>query len=341
MPYLGGMSAATPPIPYRSLIRTALLTLPLVASGFAGPIFILSGGGINRLGFIALGASIVGSIAWTANLTVLSMFRKLKWWAWLQVPVIGGVMILISTLVINGFHDSLPPMATQFASIRYVNAFALNAIIYVIIDMRLLSDTKARLVAENAQLRLSNLETQYQILKDQVNPHFLFNALATARSLVRRDPALTEAYIVRLSEFLRATLAEMPDAVPLPEEMRLVRGYVELQQMRFQEALVFECPPDGGLQGYTLPYFALLTLVENAVKHNAMSTDAPLHIRITRTGDRISVWNNRRPKALHTPNSGSGLANLRKRCEVLGHGKIDIAETDDAYEVTLNLLPEK
>ncbi|MFN8397278.1 MAG: sensor histidine kinase [Bacteroidia bacterium] len=335
------MSAPGAPIPYRSLVKTALLTLPLLAFGFAGPIFILSGGGVNRLAFIAMGASMVGTIAWSANLAVLSTFRKLKWWAWLQVPVIGGVMVLVSTLVINAFHDSLPPVAQQYASIRYVNAFALNAIIYVIIDMRLLSDTKAQLVAENAQLRLSNLETQYQILKDQVNPHFLFNALATARSLVRRDPALTEAYIVRLSEFLRATLQDMRDSVPLADELRLVRGYIELQQMRFQEALVFECPPDTEVAGFTLPYFALLTLVENAVKHNAMSADAPLRIRISRTGDRISVWNNRQHKALHSASSGSGLSNLRKRCEVLGNGDIEILDSADSYMVTLNLLAAK
>ena len=248
-------------------------------------------------------------------------------------------MISVSMVILKVLHGQLPPQAERLAMIRYVNAFAVNTIIYVLIDLRMLSETKARLVEENAQLRMTGLETQYQILKDQVNPHFLFNALGTIKSLARRDPALTEAYIIRLSDFLRVTLQEARDHVTLSDELRLVRDYIELQKMRFHSALDFECAAEVSAAEFKLPYFSLLTLVENAVKHNSMTVEAPLRIRITRVGDRITVWNNRQSKSMHAAGNGSGLSNLQHRCRILGHGEIDIQESATEYSVSFNLLP--
>lgn len=336
------MSAAVP-IPYKSLIRTALVTTPLLAVGFAAPIFIAAGFGMELLWLMAPVMIGICLMAWGINLAFLRFRERLGWWKWLQVFIVGGVMVAFSFVVQAFFGEFLPPAAHRMSAIRFVNPFAINAIIYIIIDLRLLSDTKAKLVEENAQLRLSHLETQYQILKDQVNPHFLFNALGTAKSLARRDPALTEAYIIRLSDFLRATLQDTRDHVTLQEELKLVRDYIELQQMRFHEALVFvPIDPENGpeaLNAFKLPYFSLLTLVENAVKHNSMTVDSPLQIRISLNGKRITVWNNRQAKALHSPANGSGLLNLRKRCRILGHGEIEVQEGKEAYSVSFDLLP--
>lgn len=330
---------SAPEIPYRSLVKTALLTIPLLAVGFVGPIFIAAGLEARLLLLVLPAVFGICTVAWALNLAFLRLRHRLGRWRWLQIFIIGGSMIGLSGVMALLFHDNLPPQAERLTAIRYVNAFAVNAIIYVIIDLRLLSETKARLAEENAQLRLSQVETQYQALKDQLNPHFLFNALGTARALARRDPALTEAYLIRLSDFLRVTLQDPPDHVPLETELKLVRDYVELQQMRFQEALVFDCAPDLTAAPYKVPFFALLTLVENAVKHNAMRTEAPLHIRVTRTGDRIHVWNNRQAKALHSPTNGSGLPNLQKRCRILGHGELRIDAAEDHFEVSFQLLP--
>jgi two-component system, LytTR family, sensor kinase len=323
-------------IPYRSLFRTALLTTPLLTVGFVGPIFIAAEFALEFIWIIFPGVIGICMVAWTLNIGFLRFRERLGRWKWLQVFILGGFMIGISFVMYALFGQYLPPLASRLSGIRFVNAFAINAIIYVIIDLRLLSETKTRLVEENAQLRLSSLETQYQILKDQVNPHFLFNALGTARSLVRRDPAATEAYIIRLSDFLRATLQDVKDHVTLAEELRLVRDYIELQRMRFREALDFQCTV--AEDSCRLPYFSLLTLVENAVKHNAMTPESPLRIRITRTGDHITVWNNRQSKALHLPSNGSGLTNLQKRCQVLGHGDIEVVEERETFAVTLKLL---
>jgi two-component system, LytTR family, sensor kinase len=326
-------------IPYRSLWKTALLTAPILALGLASPIFIASGLSVEYAWPILPGGFILCMIAWTLNIGFLRFRERLGWWKWVQIFIIGGLMIGLSFGVIHFIHPLMPPQGDRLSAIRYVNAFALNAIIYALIDLRLLSESKARLAEENAQLRLSSLETQYQMLKDQVNPHFLFNALGTARALARRDPALTEAYIIRLSDFLRVTLQDGRDRVTLAEELKLVRDYVELQKMRFHDALIFESDPDLGAAQFQLPFFSLLTLVENAVKHNMMTAESPLRIRISLAGRRITVWNNLQIKALHSPSNSSGLSNLQRRCAILGHGEIAIAKTESDFSVSFDLLP--
>ncbi len=346
MRYLAPTMSLTPRIPYRSLWKTAALTAPLLAIGFVSPILIASGRDLSIAWIAVPLASVLCFVAWTFNIAFLRFRERLGKWKWLQIFIVGGFMIGLSFVGFYFVTPLLPPEAQKLAMIRYLNAFALNTIIYILIYVRLLSDAQSRLAEENAQLRMSSLETQYQILKDQVNPHFLFNALGTARSLARRDPALTEAYIIRLSDFLRVTLQDARDLVPLQEELRLVRDYVELQKMRFHDALVFTCPPellaprtDDGTAQYQLPYFSLLTLVENAVKHNVMTLDAPLKIAISIADGTIIVWNNRQPKALHSPSNGSGLNNLRNRCRILGLGEIAVQESAEAYQVTFHLLP--
>ncbi len=338
IPYLAPMSKSVH-IPYRSLWKMALLTAPLLAVALASPILIASGLGWEYAGLILPATTGIALLAWSLNLAFLPWMQRLGKWKWLQIFLIGGLMIGVSFLVIRLLHGQLPPQAERLSMIRYVNAFAVNTIIYVLIDLRMLSETKARLVEENAQLRMTGLETQYQILKDQVNPHFLFNALGTIKSLARRDPALTEAYIIRLSDFLRVTLQEARDHVTLSDELRLVRDYIELQKMRFHEALVFECSAEVSAGEFKLPYFSLLTLVENAVKHNSMTADSPLQIRITRAGDQITVTNNRQIRSIHAAGNGSGLSNLQNRCRILGHGDIRILETAAEYSVSFQLLP--
>jgi two-component system, LytTR family, sensor kinase len=326
-------------IPYRSLWKTAFLTAPLLAIALASPIVIASGLPMEDAWPIFPAGLVLCMIAWSLNIGFLRFRERLGWWKWIQIFILGGCMIGLSFFVIYLLEPVMPPQGARLSAMRFVNAFALNAIIYALIDLRLLSESKARLAAENAQLRLSSLETQYQMLKDQVNPHFLFNALGTARSLARRDPALTEAYIIRLSDFLRVTLQDGRDRVSLTEELKLVRDYVELQKMRFHDALVFESDPQLQAAPFQLPFFSLLTLVENAVKHNTMTAESPLHIRVSLAGKRISVWNNLQAKALQSPSNGSGLSNLRRRCMILGHGELTITQTDSEYSASFDLLP--
>ena len=326
-------------IPYKSLVRMALVTVPLIGVALVLPIFIASGVPLYYLWFMLPGVTGMVGMAWAFNLLLLRWGRLWRGWPWMQVLVGSAFMVAVSSLAFLVVDSLLPPEVARLHWIRFVNIIAVNALIYILIRLRLLSLQKEHLANENTRLELTNLEAQYKLLKDQVNPHFLFNALGTAKSLVRRSPESAEAYIIRLSDFLRAGLRDAPDSVPLREELKLVRDYVALQQMRFHEALVYVCEIDGSGEVGRLPFFSLLTLVENAVKHNTMRVEAPLHVEVVREGMWVWVRNNLQGKAVGEASMGSGLDNLRERCRLLGHGEVAVVRTETHFSVGLQLLP--
>jgi two-component system, LytTR family, sensor kinase len=333
--------------PYRSLILTAVVTAPLIAIILVTPIILASDLPLRFFWIMTPAITAFISIAWALNIGLLRIRHIWGPYPWLQIPLAAGIMMGVSLLLFYSMsemlnlHDLATLMSIQnrFTFIRFVNISAVNILIYVLIHMRYLQETRAALASENARLQFNNLETRYQLLKDQINPHFLFNALGTARSLVRRDAQMAEAYIVRLSDFLRASLVEPKDSNTLHEELKLVSDYIALQQMRFQDALLYHCEIDPVAQPARLPFFALLTLVENAIKHNSLTAAAPLRITITRTGDRITVANNRQPKPLPSSGSQIGLRNLAERCQLLGYAAPLVEAGEAQFSVTLSLQP--
>lgn len=200
----------------------------------------------------------------------------------------------------------------------------------------------ARLKLDKQQLELSNLEAQLGLLKQQIQPHFLFNALTNLQAWVRREPEQAASYVGTLSSFLRAsTRNQFHDTRPLREELQLAQDYLELQKMRFGQALhlTVEIAPD--MLELELPTFALQLLVENALKHNGFGPTNPLNLSIYGSGDRIVVTNDLRPlpASARTEPSGIGLANLSERFQLMGLCAPKTQVEQDVYTVTLSLEP--
>jgi two-component system, LytTR family, sensor kinase len=336
-----------PRLPYAALTRTALVTAPLIAIILVTPIILAGSLPMHFFWVMAPMLTIFVLLAWVINIGLLHIRHWWGSWHWVQVIIATALVFAVAFALFEALRGLLNvedeqavlALQSRLMVIRLVNISAVNTIIYVLIRLRYFHEVQAALSADNARLRFSNLETRYQLLKDQINPHFLFNALGTAKSLVRRDSQLAEAYLIRLSDFLRASLDEPQDSIALREELKLVRDYISLQQMRFQEALHYHCNIDPVVAPARLPFFALLTLVENAVKHNHMTPQSPLHIHIERSGDRICVRNNRQPKAFTPSNIPTGLDNLQARCGLLGHGHLLVEADDQEFRVTLTLSP--
>ena len=128
-------------------------------------------------------------------------------------------------------------------------------------------------------MQFRDLQKQYQVLKNQLNPHMLFNSLNTLQSLVRENPARAQNYIRELSRVLRYTLKE-DDAhlVSLREEMDFVEAYIYLMKMRYEDNLHFDVHIDSCRMNLMLPPLSIQILIENAVKHNEISQRKPLTI---------------------------------------------------------------
>jgi len=160
--------------------------------------------------------------------------------------------------------------------LRFLTSASISFIIYLLLDLIYSQKDKVELAVENASLRYNNLESEYKLLKAQINPHFLFNALNISKSLIKTQPKKAERYIIQLSEFLRNSLNNQQKSISLKEELAHVQQYVDLQKVRFENAFEYLVKVDNNQLEKHLPLFTLTTLVENALKHNSFSEEEPL-----------------------------------------------------------------
>ena len=189
--------------------------------------------------------------------------------------------------------------------------------------------------------RRHQAEFRYMNLKNQVNPHFLFNSLNVLDSIVH-DGTREEAseYIQRMAAMYRYLMKlEGKRLVPLSEEIAFTQTYLDLMHIRYPEGLITR---DGASRqdlegGYTVPC-TLQLLVENAIKHNAISPEKPLMIASTSDGDSITIYNNRIPKITPPRATGIGLQYIRNQFRDIAGKEIFINESEDSFEVTIPII---
>jgi two-component system, LytTR family, sensor kinase len=251
-------------------------------------------------------------------------------------------MTLVGYILFYSINPVLPIVINpiKIDLLRFVNIIAVNAIIFILVDLIFEKESKARLDKENNDLKVANIEAKYKLLKDQINPHFLFNALGTAKSLVKREPDLAQSFLVKLSEFLRASISNDKKTTILKDEVKLCEDYIALQKMRLGNSLNFNCAVDTFSEKRVLPYFSLLTLVENAIKHNALTQDAPLNIKIVTENDFISVINNSQKKFVLEDSTKTGLKNLNERYNLLTGNELIIESNEKEFCVKFKMMQE-
>ena len=195
--------------------------------------------------------------------------------------------------------------------------------------------------ADLEKLARQSLEVEFDTLKGQVNPHFLFNSLNTLSSLINADPAQAEDFVEDLARIYRYMLqGGRTELVPLQAELAFLEVYVRLLKVRYQGALLVQlpdrCPPD-----LTIPPLLLQILVDNAVQYNMLSVARPLTVTISLTGNRaIRVSNNVQMRHRTLGATGIGLRGLSAKLLTLTPRKLEIQETNDTFSVTIPLLPD-
>lgn len=195
-----------------------------------------------------------------------------------------------------------------------------------------------RIVVENEELRTESLRHQYESLKNQLNPHMLFNSLNTLQSLIRESPPKALDYTQELSQVLRYTLQGSDrQSVTLAEEMQFAEAYIYLMKMRYEENLQFRIDVDKRMTGMLLPPMSVQLLIENAIKHNEISNRNPLTISIRTEGQMLLVCNRLQPKRLAPAGPGIGLDNLAKRYRLLWQREIQISAEKGMFCVRLPL----
>jgi two-component system, LytTR family, sensor kinase len=228
---------------------------------------------------------------------------------------------------------------TDIVSLAVVSIFV-NTLIVIFNNYFVLQDAKINADMENSQLKAANSEAANQLLRQQIHPHFFFNALNILKSLYKLDPEAAEEYLVSLSDFLRVSLSsDSFKVITLKDELKLCEDYLGMQKIRFGEALICNVTiADVILENGFVPSFSIQPLLENAIKHNELTKASPLHIFIEQDSKWIKVSNNIKTKATTEISTGIGLANLSKRYQILSGDEIILENNGATFSVSIKIL---
>jgi two-component system, LytTR family, sensor kinase len=194
-------------------------------------------------------------------------------------------------------------------------------------------------VEEREMLKRESLHAQLNALKTQVNPHFLFNNLNTLCSIIPEDPKIAVTFVQQLSKVYRHILEVQDEqSIPLKDELDVMRAYAFLLQTRFGDNLDITINvPEEKLNMKIVP-LSLQILMENAIKHNIVSSEKPLKVNVSALNGRLIVSNNLQKKNQVNESTGIGLENIRNRCRLLGNGQVEVTENGSNFTVSIPLI---
>jgi two-component system, LytTR family, sensor kinase len=339
-----------PGIPIKKIVRTALYTslILIVVLAITPHTIVFRSFSFRGLfdGMIFISAFIL--FIWVINILLVFFAEKnppSKKWSYLRYGLsfllcVPGIL-LVNFMITGAFHGNGKTSYHLYA--MFVLGFIINTIVLIIQDLILLRDKKSRIESENAALKVKNVEATNQQLKQQIHPHFLFNSLNTLKTLIKKNPDLAEDYLVKLSDFLRASLlSNNPNVVRLSDELKLCYDFLDMQKIRFGNAFNFriQIPADVQASAF-VPVFSLLPLLENAIKHNQLTNEFPLGIDISYDDGRIIVSNNMQAKYHTETSTGLGLENLAERYRILCGDEIVIKNDGRTFSVSINTFADE
>ena len=289
----------------------------------------------------------LGYPAWKGMIRITMILERQI--PWLKSPIKRVVyqvvaMTLFSGLIIFiGFFIWIK--LTEGFSLRSVIEFIIPSlkVVYIFMFLSLLLGNAVLFfknwkesAIQQEELKRAHLALQYKSLKDQVRPHFLFNNLSSLATLINTDTKRATQFVHKLSDVYRYVLEQREnELVPLKDELKFLEDYIFLQKIRFGDNLQVKNNMDLDRNRMVIP-LSLQMLVENAIKHNEISTEHPLVIGITSTGKgHVIVKNNLQRKEVSEPSPGTGLENLRKQITWFSDDPLLVQEEANAFIVRM------
>lgn len=192
---------------------------------------------------------------------------------------------------------------------------------------------------KESQIVAKTETAKFESLKNQLDPHFLFNSLNVLTSLIGESPYQAEKFTTKLSKVYRYVLEQKDkDLISLSDELAFARSYMQLLQMRFEEAVSYTIPEKVTQEEAKIVPLSLQLLLENAVKHNVITSEQPLRIEIYEEDGYLIVENNINPKASLEKSTKVGLSNIKQRYQLVTNRQVVIEDTDNVFRVKLPLL---
>lgn len=196
-------------------------------------------------------------------------------------------------------------------------------------------------VKETEALKRESITAEFETLKNQINPHFLFNALNTLTNLIEEQPKQATEFVLKLAEVYRYVLTQKDKPlVSLNEELEFIQSYIYLNKIRFGNNLQCQINVPTTHLSHKIVSLSLQMLIENCIKHNVISTQNPLQISITVVQNKLVVKNNLQPKLVNTNSNGIGLNNIVHRYSFYTDSEVNIINDENDFRVELPLIIE-
>ncbi len=257
------------------------------------------------------------------------------------------VLIILIIIILTFLHPILVPAMYDFAPQEGANWLiwtfeGIENNFASIVGLCLFLIGKQHYESKNQimQLQKEMKESELQLLRAQIDPHFLFNNLNILDILINLDPKKASRYTKRLSSLYRYMIRHKDqDVVSLKEEWQFSEDYIYLLEQRFDELFLFENELQGiDLDSYFIPPASMQTLLENIVKHNFALPEEPIHAIIYLEHDFLCVKNDRKLKENVKDSTGTGLTNLKKRIQLLTDQTVAIEQTEETFTVKVPLV---
>ncbi|CAN5374298.1 histidine kinase [soil metagenome] len=292
---------------------------------------------------------VLTALTWETNRWIMGRFRH--WYPHLSqtrkrillillVCWVSSILIdWLDMIVVNSldFHTPYPVSA-------YVNSIPGALLTSVLIvgaqEAVYYFDRLIKSEKEAEALKKENLQTQLDSLKQQVNPHFLFNSLNTLSYLIGDDADKAEEFLDELCKVYRYLLrTNEHELTSLTTELQFIRSYFHLLKTRYGDSLQLNLMIEPQYETYLLPSLTLQLLIENAVKHNVIEKTQPLIVEIrTQPDGLLTVKNNLQKRPQHIPSTQIGLLNIATKFRLLKQRDILVRETGSEFAVTIPLM---
>lgn len=183
---------------------------------------------------------------------------------------------------------------------------------------------------------------KFESLKNQIDPHFLFNSLNVLSSLIEENPENAQKFTTSLSKIYRYVLEQKDkELVTVAEELAFAKTYMNLLKMRFEDSITFELPEDFENEEAKVVPLSLQLLLENCIKHNVVSEKKPLNIRISIKNNELIVENNKQKKEVLQDRRGVGLQNIVSRYAILSKRNVLVEDTNEYFRIKLPILTKQ
>jgi sensor histidine kinase YesM len=276
-----------------------------------------------------------------ARFPAFNEVKKRLWFQSLLMFVFTVVTNIVLGRAAHSAFDRDPVEFTQADILIHSNSAAIFCTIMMIAiyESIYFMNELRKSVEEKEMLKRESLNAQLDALRTQVNPHFLFNNLNTLSSIIPENPKEAVEFVQQLSKVYRHILdVENEQSIPLRDELEVLSAYAFLLQTRFGSNLDISIDvPDEKMNKRIVP-LSLQIVMENAIKHNIVSSDKPLKVHVYAENGNLLVRNNLQKKYQAIESTGIGLENIRNRCKILGNEEVKVTVSQTSFTVSIPLI---